>query len=377
MSYNDNEDGTTKGPWGDSPNGNNGSNGNSNGGGSRGGGGGLSKSLFPKGIPPLGNKLNMRFLSLAGLVALILWLLSGLYYVDTDEQGMVLRFGKWTRTTVPGLHVHWPWPVETVLSPKVTKINRMEVGYRGEDSKGFGVISRQVPEESLMLTGDENIVDINFALFWRIKDAGLYLFNIRDPGGTIKAAAESAMREVVGNNRIEFVLAEGRGEIEQKTRERAQSLLDQYGTGVEITELQLKRVDPPEQVIEAFRDVQRARTDQERLRNQADAYRNDLIPRARGDAEKILQEADAYKNEVIARADGDGNRFNTVLAAYRKGEAITTERIYIETLEEVMKNANKIIIGGDAAGQVVPYLPLPEVAKRHKATVDGSVGSPE
>ena len=328
-----------------------------------------ARNILPMAIPPFDGKFNMRFLSLSALVLLILWLLSGLYYVDTDEQGIVLRFGKWTRTTVPGLHVHWPWPVESVLTPKVTKINRLEVGYRGEDSTSFGAISRQVPEESLMLTGDENIVDINFAMFWRIKDAGLYLFNIRDPQGTIKAASESAMREVIGQNRIEYVLAEGRSEIERATRERAQSLLDEYGSGVEIIELQLKRVDPPEQVIEAFRDVQRARADQERLRNQADAYRNDLIPKARGNAEKIFQEADAYKNEVVARATGDADRFNAVLAAYRKGEEITTERLYIETMEEVMKNANKVIIDNESTGSVVPYLPLPEITKRRRAAI--------
>jgi len=299
-------------------------------------------------------------------VVLAVWLFSGIYYVDTDEQGVVLRFGKWSNTTAPGLHIHLPWPMETVLTPKVTAINRMEVGYRGEDSKNLGAISRQVPEESLMLTGDENIVDINFALFWRIKDAGLYLFNIRDPKGTIKASAESAMREVIGQNNIEYVLAEGRGEIEQLTKQRAQALLDEYGTGVEITELQLKRVDPPEEVIEAFRDVQRAKADQERVRNQADAYRNDLLPRARGDAEKIIQEAQAYKNEVVERARGDADRFNQVLAAYNQGKEITTERIYIETLEEVMKNSNKIIIDNSSANAVVPYLPLPEIAKRNK-----------
>ena len=313
-------------------------------------------------LPPL----NKRTIGLGLLALVAVWLFSGVYYVDTDEQGVVLRFGKWTDTTAPGLHIHLPYPIETVMTPRVTAINRLEVGYRGEDNKNLGAISRQVPEESLMLTGDENIVDINFALFWRIKDAGLYLFNIRDPQGTIKAVAESAMREVIGQNDIEYVLAEGRGEIERLTKDRAQTLLDEYGTGVEITELQLKRVDPPEQVIEAFRDVQRAKADQERLRNQADAYRNDLLPRARGDAEKIIQQAEAYKNEVVVGARGDADRFNSVLAAYKKGEEITTERIYIETLEEVMKNSNKVIIDNASANAVVPYLPLPEVAKRAK-----------
>ncbi len=222
------------------------------------------KSGLLQGLPPFDPKIrfNARLLSLGGLAILVIWLLSGLYYVDTDEQGIVLRFGKWTRTTTPGLHVHWPWPVESVVTPKVTKINRLEVGYRGEDTGNFGAISRQVPEESLMLTGDENIVDINFRPVLANKKMPAYIsLTSRNPESTIKAAGESAMREVIGQNPIELILAEGRSEVEIETKRRAQSLLDQYGSGVEITELQLKRVDPPEQVIEAFRDVQRAKAD--------------------------------------------------------------------------------------------------------------------
>ena len=292
-------------------------------------------------------------------IALCLWVASGIYHVDTDEQGLVLRFGEYVRTTDPGLHIHFPTPIETVYKPKVTKINRIEIGYRGEDTDR---ISRQLPEESLMLTGDENIVDINFTVFWRIKDAKNYLFKIRLPDQTIKAAAESAMREIIGQNKIEFILTEGRDVIERETLALIQKLLDNYKSGVDVTQVQLKRVDPPEQVIEAFRDVQRAKADQERLRNVAEAYRNDIIPKARGQAEKFLQEADAYKNEVIARAQGDTARFTSVLNAYKVGKNVTLERIYLETLENVFSSVNKVIIDDENNG-VVPYLPLTELQK--------------
>ena len=287
--------------------------------------------------------------------AILLWLSSGIYYIDTDEQGIVVRFGKHVRTTHPGLHVHLPLPIENVYKPKVTKISRLAIGYRGEDTDNRP--TRQVPEESLMLTGDENIVDINFAVFWRIKDARQYLFEIRAPNQTIKAAAESSMREVIGQNNIEFILTEGRTLVEKKTLELTQQLLDDYQSGVEVTQVQLKKVDPPEQVIDAFRDVQRAKTDQERLRNVAEAYRNDIIPKARGQAAKIMQEAEAYQNEVVARAQGDSSRFLSVLASYQLGKSVTRERIYLETLENVFSRINKVIID-DKNNGVIPYLPL-------------------
>src|SRR5690606_5585168 len=265
-----------------------------------------------------------------------------------DEQGVVLRFGEWNRTTPPGLHYALPYPIETVDTPKVTRINRIEIGFRAVgDTVGRPEAGRQVPEEALMLTGDENIVDINFSVFWRIADAGDFLFNVRAPETTIKGVAESTMREIIGQTPIALALAEGRGKIEGAVQERMQRTLDDYGAGVSITQVQLLKVDPPQEVIDAFRDVQRARADQERLRNEAEAYRNDIIPRARGDAERLTQEAEAYKQEVVARSQGDAERFESVYAAYAAAKDVTTRRIYLETLEEILRNANKVIIDKD------------------------------
>ena len=286
------------------------------------------------------------------IVLLAVWLLSGFYRVQTDEQGVVLRFGERVGTTTPGLNYHLPYPIETVETPKVTRVNRVEVGFRSA-------------EEALMLTGDENIVDINFVVFWIIKDAGDYLFNVREPERSVKAASESVMREIVGQTPIAAALAEGRGQIEDKVKAGVQGILDDYRTGIEITNVQLLKVDPPNQVVDAFRDVQRARADQERLRNEAEAYANDIIPRARGEAERLVQEAEAYKQEVVARSEGDAQRFTQVYTAFSAAKDVTTKRIYLETMEEILSNAEKYVIdqSGGASG-VVPYLPLPEVQKR-------------
>ena len=284
----------------------------------------------------------------------------GSYRVQTDEQGVVLRFGERVGTTTPGLNYHLPYPIESVETPKVTRVNRVEVGFRSA-------------EEALMLTGDENIVDINFVVFWIIKDAGDYLFNVREPERSVKAASESVMREIVGQTPIAAALAEGRGQIEDKVKAGVQGILDDYRTGIEITNVQLLKVDPPNQVVDAFRDVQRARADQERLRNEAEAYANDIIPRARGEAERLVQEAEAYKQEVVARSEGDAQRFTQVYTAFSAAKDVTTKRIYLETMEEILSNAEKYVIdqSGGASG-VVPYLPLPEVQKRIKANEAGT-----
>lgn len=310
-----------------------------------------------------------RGIILVVLAALLIWGLSGFYRVQPDEQGVVLRFGKWTATTQPGLNYHLPFPIESVETPKVTRVNRVEVGFRSERE-------RQVPEEALMLTGDENIVDINSVVFWRIRDAGEYLFNVRDPEVTIKAGAESMMREIIGQTPIASALAEGRTQIETKVRDGLQAIVDDYGTGVRIDQVQLLKVDPPGPVIDAFRDVQRARADQERLRNEAEAYANDIIPRARGEAERLIQEAQAYKQEVVARAQGDADRFVEIYNAYATAKDVTARRIYFETMEEVLGRANKIIIDQNASGSgVVPYLPLPEVERRRGTGTSGGSGT--
>ena len=314
------------------------------------------KKIFFNGGP--GNKKSIIS---AVLILLIIWIISGFYKVNANEQGVILRFGEWVRTTQPGLHYHLPYPIETAKTPKVTKINKTEIGFvTFRDSK------RLLLEESLMLTGDENIVDINFSVFWLIKDAGKFLFNVRNPERSVKAVSESVMREVIANSLISSALAEGRKDIEMKSIKAIQLVLDNYGSGVEITQLQLQKVDPPDQVIDSFRDVQRARADKEKAINEAIAYRNDILPKARGNAAKIVQESEAYKKEVIARSEGDANRFNSILKSYKTNEDVTKNRIYLETLEEVFQNANKIIIDTKQGSGVIPYLPLPEIKKRKK-----------
>jgi len=299
-----------------------------------------------------------------GLIILgFIWLASGLYRVLPDEQGVVLRFGKFVKTTQPGLNYHIPFPVESVQTPKVTKVNRMDIGFRSERDSGFttGGGVADVPEESLMLTGDENIVNIDFSVFWVIKDAGKFLFKIQDPQGTVKAAAETAMREVIAKSNIQPILTEGRASIEIETQEIIQSILDEYNSGIAITQVQTQKADPPDQVIDAFRDVQAARADMERSKNEAEAYANDVIPRARGEAQKILQAAEAYKKEVVAKAEGEASRFLAIYNEYAKAKEVTRKRMHLETMEKVLADINKIIIDKNAGSGVVPYLPLKEL----------------
>ena len=233
-----------------------------------------------KGFLPGGSSSGKKPIGLILIIIAFVWLASGLYRVGPDEQGVVLRFGKFVKTTQPGLHYHIPLPVETVETPKVTKVNRIDIGFRSERDSGFsqGGGVADVPQESLMLTGDENIVNIDFSVFWVIKDAGKFLFEIQDPEGTVKAAAETAMREVIAKSNIQPVLTEGRAQIEIETQEIIQSILDEYNSGIQITQVQTQKADPPDQVIDAFRDVQAARADMERSKNEAEAYANDVIP---------------------------------------------------------------------------------------------------
>ncbi len=316
------------------------------------------KRFFPGGSASGGKPIVFGL-----VILLIIWALSGLYRVLPDEQGVVLRFGKFVKTTQPGLNYHLPFPVETVLTPKVTKVNRMDIGFRSERDSGFttGGGVADVPEESLMLTGDENIVNIDFSVFWVIKDAGKFLFKIQDPQGTVKAAAETAMREVIAKSAIQPILTEGRANIEIETQEIIQSILDEYNSGIQITQVQTQKADPPDQVIDAFRDVQAARADMERSKNEAEAYANDVIPRARGEAQKILQAAEAYKKEVVAKAEGDASRFLSIYNEYAKAKVVTKKRMHLETMEKVLADINKIIIDKNASSGVVPYLPLKEL----------------
>jgi membrane protease subunit HflK len=300
-------------------------------------------------------------------IVLVLWLSSGIYRVLPDEEGVVLRFGAYTETTKAGLHYHLPIPIESVLLPKVTRVRRTDVGMALDPDNGD---SSEVPEESLMLTGDENIVDINLSVFWVVSDAKAYLFNIRDPDASVKSATESAVREIVGRTPIASVLAEGRAKIENDTLMLLQKILDSYGAGVTVTQVQLQKADPPQPVIDAFRDVQRARTDGERMRNDAQAYANDVVPRARGDAQIIVQQAEAFRQQSIAQAEGDSQRFLQVYNAWKQAKDVTSERLYLETMEQVLKGANTIVLDRSAAGSgVLPYLPLGDLSKARAAPV--------
>ena len=314
------------------------------GGGGSGGFGALFGGLGPK-----------RVVLLASAVV-IGWFATGFYRVQPDEQGIVLRFGAYDRAATSGLNYHLPWPVETVLKPAVTRINRIDIGYRadGIDPRGRG---GDISEESLMLTGDENIIDINAAVFWRISDAKAFLFSTRNPDVTVKSAAESVMRQVIGRTPIQPALTDARAQIEAAVAKGVQAILDQYGTGVEITQIQLQRVDPPAAVIESFRDVQRANTDADRMRNEAESYHNDIVPRARGDAARITAEADATRQANIVEATGQAQRFLSVLAAYQKAKDVTVQRLYIETMQDIISRTSSVIVDAGAQG-VVPYLPL-------------------
>src|SRR5215831_12136967 len=374
------------GPWGTGPRGGGGSGGGGRWGSGRGGGGG-PRGPQPPNFEELLRRSQDRFrrvlpggfgtgtgIAIVIAAIVVLWAASGFYRVLPDEVGVVLRFGAYNRTTQPGLNYHLPSPIESVLTPSVTRVNRTEIGYRSGETRTSGGAR---PEEALMLTGDENIVDINFTVFWVIKNAQDYLFHIRNPEATVKSAAESAMREIVGETPIAQALAEGRGKIETDTQHLLQGILDAYAAGIEVTQLQLLKVDPPAPVIDAFRDVQRALADRERLRNEAEAYRNDIIPRARGDAVRIKQEAEAYRQEIIARAQGDADRFTSVYRAFKAAQDVTQQRLYLETMEEILKNSNKVIIDKSAEGSsgVFPYLPLPALGTGHGAASASPGGS--
>jgi membrane protease subunit HflK len=314
-----------------------------------GGGGGDPFSRFTGGRP----------LAILGIAIVILWLASGFYRVQPDELGAVLRFGAYSYRTEPGLHWHLPWPIEKVLLPAVTRINRTEIGYRSvapqEAENAAGM--RDVPSESLMLTGDENIIDINLTVFWKISNAENYLFNVRDPDSLVKAVAESSIREVVGRTPIQPALTTLRAQIEQDVHKQTEQILERYGAGIEITQVQLQRVDPPPAVIESFRDVQRANTDAERMRNEAEAYRNDIVPRARGDAARVVAAGEGTKEATVALATGQAQQFDAVLKAYQSAKDITLQRMYLDTMRDILMHAQPLVVDDKLKG-LLPFLPL-------------------
>ncbi len=368
------------GPWGTGPRGGGGGGGGPWGGGGGGRGNGPSgpRGPMPPNLEEILRRTQDRFrhalpggfgtgagVGVVVLAIVVLWLASGFYRVLPDEVGVVQRFGAYNRITQPGLNYHLPTPIESVSTPKVTRVTRTEIGFRSEENAtGQPTEGNQLPQESLMLTGDENIVDVNCTVFWVIKDAKAFLFNIRAPEKTVKAAAESALREVIGEHPLAMELSAGRQQIENDTEKLLQLLLDSYGAGVEVTQVTLQRVDPPGPVIAAFRDVQAALADQARLKNEAESYRNGVVPKARGQATKIVQGAEAYRQQVVAQATGDAARFDSVYNAFKVAQDVTRERLFIVTMEKILEGSRKVIIDKAAQGAsgVVPYLPLPGLA---------------
>jgi modulator of FtsH protease HflK len=295
------------------------------------------------------------------LIVVAIWLASGIYFVGASEQGIVLRFGKFVARTGPGINYHLPWPIETAEKLDVTHQRQINIGYRtAADNDDTANAGDDIPAEADMLTGDENIIDVNFTVYWVVKDAGDYLFKVEDPDSTIKAVAESAMREVVGRSQFENILTQDRETIQIEVKDLMQKTLDEYGAGVTITNVNMQKADPPSDVIDAYRDVQAARADQEKMRNVAEGYANKVIPEARGSAARIVQDAEAYRQQVIAEASGQAKRFLSVLAQYRTAPDVTKRRMYLETMSNILATMNKVIVDDSAKG-VVPYFQLPNM----------------
>jgi membrane protease subunit HflK len=320
------------------------------------------RNLMPGGMG------SARGIILVALVVIVGWLLTGLYRVETNQQAIELVFG---RPNGPpqgeGLKYNLPAPIGRVIKVDVTNQRSVTIGSTG------GTDPRSLPgtrgprgvltTENLMLTSDENILDMGFVVFWQVQDINKFVFNLPNPDETVKAAAESAMRQVVGTSQLQFALTEGRNKIQEEAREEIQRMLDSYGAGIRVVGLALRQIDPPQQVIAQFRDVQAARADKERKINEANGYRNEIVPRAKGESEAQVQAAEGYRTEVVNRAQGDAQRFISVYQQYSQAKDITTQRIYLETMEEVLRNVNKVLLDKGGGG-VVPYLPLPEIQKR-------------
>lgn len=292
------------------------------------------------------------------ILFLAIWILSGFYQVQPSEEALVLRFGKYIQTTDAGLHYHLPYPIEDVIKVNVTQersINLGAVENTGYKSSSF--------TESHMLTGDENIVDINLTVVWKIKDAKDYVFNMRNPDGTVQVAAQSVLREIVGQSQMQPIITGDRGKVEDDTKSELQKVLDEFGAGIQIVRVKLQKADPPREVVDAFNEVQRAKADMERFKNEAEAYRNEVLPKAKGKAAQIIQDAEAYKAATVNKAKGEAGRFASVYAAYKKGKEVAAKKMYLDTMENVLKNSNKVILEQTDKGNILPILPLNTPAK--------------
>ena len=284
-------------------------------------------------------KITMGAFPLIG-IALVLWMLTGIYVVGPDEVGVVQTFGKYSRAAQSGLNYHFPFPIEKVSTPKVTEVKRIEIGFRTVGKNQYQTIAR----ESLMLTGDENIVDAEMIVQYKIKDPVAYTFNFIEPELTVRQASEASLRTVIGRHNIDEALTSGKFMIQEESKELIQNILDKYDTGILVVAVQLQDVSPPEQVISAFKDVASAKEDKNRMVNQAEGYRNDIIPKARGEAQAEIREAEGYKEARISRAEGDVSKFNAVLKEYRKSKEVTETRMFLETAEEILSDREKIIV---------------------------------
>jgi membrane protease subunit HflK len=313
--------------------------------GSKGGGSGGGDGFSPEGLPGGGNLVGL----LIGVLVLV-WVASGFYIVDTGQRGMVLRFGQYVETTEPGPRWHLPWPVESREIVNVDQVRTVEIGYRNN-------VKSKVLKESLMLTDDENIIDLQFAVQYILKDPVEFLFINRAPEDSALQIAETAMREIVGKSKMDFVLYEGRAEIAARAKQLMQDIHDRHKTGISISQVTLQNIQPPEQVQAAFDDAVKAGQDRERLKNEAEAYSNDVVPRARGLASRLKEEAEGYKQSVIANAEGEASRFSQIFAEYQKAPQVTRQRIYLDTMQTVMNNTSKILVD-QKGGNSLLYLPL-------------------
>ncbi|WP_029029210.1 FtsH protease activity modulator HflK [Salinarimonas rosea] len=373
MPWSNQSGGGSRGPWGQRGGGSGGPWGGGGGGGGPSGGGNQpdleeilrrSQDRLRNIVPGGGGGLGGKGIALILVAVVGVWLLTGFYTVRPNEVGLNLVFGQFSGQTAPGLNYNWPYPIGEVVKPNVTQVNRTEVGYR---SVGQGQ-QRDVLDESLMLTGDENIVDIDFDVQWQIDpaNAGNYVFNIADPEGTIDSIAQSSMREVIGRRDIQAILTTEQGEITTEVEQLMQQSLDQYGAGVLVRVVQLQAAVPPAQVREAFFDVNAAQQDLVRLQNEAETYASRVVPEARGEAARLVQQAEAYREQVVNAAEGQASRFNQIYAEYANAPQITRDRLFLETMERVFGQTDKVLIDQNGSGGtgVVPYLPLPEIQRR-------------
>lgn len=309
---------------------------------------------------------NLKTLWVVLAVIFAIWLSSGIYEIREGQRAVVMRLGEYNRTAMPGLNYHLPAPFEKIEIEDVEKSRRIEIGYMstGKSKKGGSVSYRDIKSESIMLTGDENIIELNADVMWHINNLSDYVFNVVNQEATVKAVAESAIREVIGNTPISAVLSNQKQAIADRIEKLMQQILDQYGEGVTIEQVKLLRAEPPQEVIAAYRDVQTAKADKEKVINEAEAYKNDLLPRARGQAAKLVQEAEGYKAEVISQASGNAARFNLLYKQYAAGKDVTRSRLYLEAMESILQDSDKVIMGGSGM--------LPHMAVNQKKLLEKS-----